>query len=225
MAAPYLPASDAAFDAWLTNFSTLLTAAPATYGLVAGDAVIVAAQQTAYNAAYIAATTPATRTSVTVAAKDAARASAEAVVRPYAVSISLNAGVLDGDKTAIGVTVPKLVPTPIPAPTATPLVSLVSAVPTVATLKVVNAATPTSKAKPFGAIGVQMFAAIGTVPATDPAQLSWFSQPTKIPTAMTFDVADAGKICTVAARYITRGGNGGEAKVGPWSALVSFVIL
>ena len=31
--APYIPPTDAGLDAWSTNFSALLTASPATYGL------------------------------------------------------------------------------------------------------------------------------------------------------------------------------------------------
>jgi hypothetical protein len=225
MTTSYIPSTDAGFSAWLLNFSALITATPALYGLIAGDATAIAAQNTAYQAAYTLATNPATRTAPTVAAKDAAKATALAVVRPYAVAISLNAGVDDLDKTAVGVTVRKTVPTPIPAPTVAPQVSFVSAIPLATTLKVVNSDEPTTKAKPFGAIGIEVWASVGTVAATDPAQLKYRYTATKIPTVLSFDAADQGKICTVASRYVTRGGNGGVAKVGPWSALLSFVVL
>lgn len=225
MASSYIPSTDAGFSAWITNFSSLITASPTTYGLIAGDATAIAAQATSYNAALTVATDPSTRTPSAVAAKDAAKAEALAVVRPYAVQISLNPGVSDEDKTAVGVTVRKLVPSPIPAPVDAPQVSFVSAVPLVTTLKVVNSATPTSKAKPFGAIGIQLFGSVGTVAATDPEQLKFIGQFTKIPLSIDFGSSDQGKICTVAARFVTRGGNGGAAKVGPWSALFSFNVL
>lgn len=225
MATSYIPPTDAGFGSWLTNFSALLTASPATYGLVSGDAVLVAAQEAAYTAALAAATDPGTRTPVTVSAKDAAKASALAVVRPYAVAISLNAGVADEDKTDIGVTVRKTVPTPIPAPTATPALSFVSAVPLNVTLQARNVATPTSKAKPFGSIGVEVWDSVGTVAATDPAQLDYRFTASKIPFVRVFDAGDQGKICSMAVRYVTRGGNGGVAKVGPWSAILSFSVV
>ena len=44
----YIPAKDALFATWLENFSTLLTAAPATYGLTAPDATAVDAVNTAF---------------------------------------------------------------------------------------------------------------------------------------------------------------------------------
>jgi hypothetical protein len=99
-----MPVQLAALAAWAANFSTVLTAAPADYDLVAGDAVIVAAAVDPFTAAYAISSTPATRTSVTIAATDAARAAMEAVVRPYAVAISANSAVSAGDKTTIGVT-------------------------------------------------------------------------------------------------------------------------
>jgi len=216
--------SDGAFADWLLNFSNLLTAAPTTYGLLAGDAVIVATQNTAYQAAYVVANDPSTRTPAAIAAKDSAKANALAVVRPYVVRISNNPAVSDEDKTAIGATVKKPVPSPVPTPTAIPQVSLVSLQPLQAALKIVNAATPTSKAKPFGSIGVELWAATGTTAAVDPEQLNFQFIASKIPTVLEFLAAQQGKICTVAARYSTRGGIGGKAKTGPWSALLTFTV-
>lgn len=225
MPATYLPASDSGFDSWLTNFSTLLTAAPTTYGLTAPDAVAVAAERTDYHAAYVTASDPGTRTSVTVAAKDAARVSAEAVVRPFAVAISLNSGVLDADKTDIGVTVRKLVPTPVPPPLTTPALSLASALPLQHQLRYVDSSTPTSKSKPAGATGIQLFRAVGTVPAVDPAQASYYDIWTKSPNVSTFVAGDVGKLCTYFARWMTRGGPGGAVQYGPWSAPLTISVI
>lgn len=224
MASSYIPSTDSGFSGWLQNFSDLITANPITYGLISGDAVLIAAQNTAYQAAYATATNPSTRTPAAVAAKDAAKSAALAVVRPYAVQISLNPGVTDEDKVAVGVTVRKIVPSPIPAPTAVPQASLVSLQPLLATVKVVNSETPFSKAKPFGSIGVQLFLAVGTTAAVDPEQLSFYGQATKIPVTIGFDSGQQGKICSLAARYATRGGIGGVAKVGPWSAIITFTV-
>lgn len=224
MASSYIPSTNSGLADWLLNFSTLITAAPTTYGLIAGDATAIAAQNTAYQDAYALATDPITRTSVTVAGLAAAKSAALFVVRPYAVSISLNPAVDDSDKTAVGVTVRKTVPTPIPAPTATPALSFVSGVPLNVTLQARNTATPTSKAKPFGAIGVEVWSAVGTVPATDPAQLGYDFSASKIPFVRAFEAGQQGKVCSMAVRYVTRGGNGGVAKVGPWSAILNFFV-
>jgi len=225
MAGPYIPNTDAGFDSWLTNFSALLTDDPALYGLEAGDAVAVAAQQTAYHAAFLAATTPETRTSPTIAAKDAAKVTALAVVRPYAVSISLNSGVTNENKSAIGVTVRVTTPTPVPAPTTVPVLGLVAGSHLVHQLSYKDASTPTTKAKPFGAVAMQLFRFIGTTVPSGPDEARFHSNVTKSPLLSTFDAEDVGKICTYYARWQTRGSGAGEALVGPWSSPVSFAIM
>lgn len=222
--ATYIPARDVDFNDWLLNFSTLLTAAAATYGLTAPDAVIVAGQQTAFAAALALSTDPGTRTPVSVAAKDAARASAEFVVRPYAVAISLNAAVTNGAKVAIGVTVRSNIPTPIPAPVTPPSISLISATPLVHQLQI-RPVGAVNKAKPAGCIAIEVARSVGTVAATDPAQLAIVGQFGKTPLLQQFDAPDQGKICTYAARYRTRSGPGGQSQAGPWSALISFVVV
>jgi hypothetical protein len=225
MYTPYIPPRDADFSNWLLNFSTLLTAAPATYGLVAGDATAVAAQNTAFQAAYTAAINPATRTPVNIATKDAARADAEAVVRPYAVSISLNAGVDVGDKAAIGVTVRNTTPSPIPPPTTVPSLVLRSQTPLNILLGYTDASLPAGKAKPFGAIAIELWQSIGTTAAVDPDQTRFVGTYTKSPFTHAFLAADRGKVATFFARWVTRSGPAGRASVGPWSAsLVTSVV-
>lgn len=224
MANPYLPPKDADFNNWLLNFSTLITAAPTTYGLLAGDAVAIAAQNTAFAAAFTAATDPGTRGPATVAAKDAARVVAEAVIRPYAVRIASNPAVDDLDKVAVGVTVRSATRAPVPAPTTAPALMLTSAVPGVLNLQFRDATTPLVKAKPFGVIGAEVWVNFGTVPATDPAQCSYAGSYTKTP--MQLDTTgNAGKVTTLFARWFNRSGNGGKSYVGPWStSLVTYSV-
>lgn len=224
-AAPYIPARDADFETWLLNFTSLLTAAPATYGLTAPDAVVCAAQYTAWHPAYIAATDPNTRTSVTVAAKDAARVTAESVVRPYAIRISQNAAVLPGDKVAIGVNLPNTTPVPIPPPVTFPQISLRSAEPLVHILQWQDSGLGTGKKKPFGAIGCELYRAVGVAPAVDPSVAVYAGTFTKSPLRSQFDASQVGKMCTYFARWITRSGPGGVAQVGPWSAPLTATIM
>lgn len=221
----YIPSTDSGFDSWLTNFSTLLTGAPTDYGLTAPDAVIVAAERSAYHTAYVAATDPSTRTVATIAAKDAARVSAESIVRPYAVSISMNSGVLDADKAAIGVTIRVTTPTPIPPPLTTPGLALVSGAPLGHTLRFFDTSTPTTKSKPFGALGMQVMRSVGVAPAVDPSVCPYYATWTKSPNVSTFESGQQGKVATYFARWVTRGGPGGAAQYGPWSAPLSLVVM
>jgi hypothetical protein len=178
----------------------------------------LAALNTAFQTAYTASTEPTTRTSVTIAATDTARVNALAVVRPLAVQCSLNAGVSDGNKTALGVTVRKTTPTPIPAPTTSPTLSLVAAIHNQHTLTYRDQATPTSKAKPFGAVALELWQAIGTTPAVDPDQCKMIKRITKGPFVVAFDGLSVGKVATYFGRWVTQSGVGGESTSGPWSA-------
>jgi hypothetical protein len=218
MQSPYIPAPDALFATWLDNFSSLLTASPTTYGLVAGDATAVAAVDATFQTAYTAAANPATRTAVTVAAKDAARAAAEAVVRPYATQISRNPAVTNDDKTAIGVNLPNSARTPVPPPLTTPALSLVSAIHFLHTLAYYDTSTPASKAKPFGAIGLELTRYLGTVPGTDPSQGVVIGVLTKSPNTVGYTSVDVGKLATYWGRWVTRSGPGGQSQYGPYSA-------
>ena len=220
----YIPAQDALFATWLDNFSTLLTAAPTTYGLTATEATAADGVNTTFQAAYTAAIDPVTRTSPAVALKDSARASAEAVVRPMAVQISLDAGVTNADKSSIGVTVRSVTPTPIPPPTDAPTIGIQSATPLemVMTAKV---AGTVGKAKPFGAVALEVFRSVGTVAATDPAQAIYNGLFTKSPFRQTFTADDQGKIVTYFARYTTRSGPQGQSQPGPWSAPLNLIVM
>lgn len=221
----YIPTKDADFGAWLLNLATLATAAPATYGLTAPEAVAITDQSDDWAAAYPLAVNPATRTPATVASKDAVRAAAEATVRPLCVRVSLNPAVTDENKTALGVTVRKTVPTPVPPPTTRPSLTLVSVTPGTQFIRYTDADLPAGKGKPAGTIGVQLWTAIGTMPAIDPSQATFAATLTKSPANLTTNPADRGKTITMFGRWQTRSGPGGKAQVGPWSdPLVSIIM-
>lgn len=220
----YIPAPDSDFAAWLSNFATLLAANPTDYGSTSGVAATVTAAQADYQAAYLAATSPDTRTPATVAAKNTSRVNAEGIVRPLAVQISANAAVSDDLKRGIGVTVRTASRAPVPPPTTVPVLSLRSQSYNNATLDFRDSASPESRAKPPGVIGVQLFASFGTTAATDPAQLAFAMQPTRTP-LMLDTTGKSGKVCSVAARYITRGSTrDGVALIGNFGAIVSFMV-
>lgn len=224
MQQPYIPAADAAFDNWLVNFSTLITATPATYGLTAPDATAIAAVVGPWSTAYAAATNPITRTAPAIAAKDAARSAAEQTVRPYAITISRDASVGNDDKTAVGVSLPNTSRTPVPPPTTQPALSLVSSVHFQQIVAYRDTSTPTSKAKPAGAIGLDLRVHIATTPAPAPDLIPPYGVLTKSPATIGFSAPDVGKTATYFARWQTRGGPGGQAQYGPWSAPMEVVV-
>lgn len=215
----YLPLGDAPLQAWALNFSTLLTAAPATYGLLAGDAVIVAGLYATYAADLIAATDPTTRTPVTVAAKDVAKISLVASLRGYSVTVSRNPAVLDADKVAIGVTVRDLSPTRIPPPATAPLLACVGSLAMEVHLQIVDTTTPLLKTRPPGTVGCELWGTVGTVPPVGPTATNYQKLQTRCDGKLTFDAGDVGKTLYLYGRWINPRG-----EPGPWSARLDATI-
>lgn len=225
MQPPYIPAKDADFATWLANFSSKITATPVAYGLIAGDATIIAAVATSFATAYALAIDPATRTQANIAGKDAARVAAIATVRPYAVSISLNSGVTNPDKLEVGVNLPNAARTPIPPPVTAPVLAFVSAIPGQTTIGVSDSSTPLSKAKPFGVASMELRQTLGTAIASDPNTAALVGLTTKSPTYIAYDPTDTGKYATVWGRWRTKSGPQGISQVGPWSNPLTYNVL
>jgi hypothetical protein len=217
---PYIPAPDADFATWLDNFDTLLTASPATYGLVPADAAAVATVTDAFLTALAAASNPGTRTPVSVALKDTTKITSLATVRPYAQSISLNAGVDVSDKINIGVNPRTTPPTPINAPATNPVLTITGANTLAHVMRYRDEmAAPNTKAKPYGAVACQIFGKTSATPITDALDLPYLMNATKSPLQIFWQAADANKIAYYAGRWITRRG-----LVGPWSPIISFTV-
>jgi hypothetical protein len=209
----------------MDNFSTLVNASPASYGMTAPDAASIATANTTFQNAYAlsARGAPSTRSPVTVAATVSARAALTALVRLWSSQIRLNPGVTDGDKLALGLRLPNNSPNPIPKPATWPVLSVNGYGPLMHSLKFVDSSTPALKAKPYGAIGAQIFVGTGVAPIVDVTQCKLLGVFTKNYPQVTFQSGDAGKIATYFARWITRGASDGstESNVGPWSNPVS----
>lgn len=218
--APYIPPKDADFDAWIENFSSLITAAPATYGLTSGDATAIAGVTTSWSDAYALVTSPSTKTATTVQAKNVARITALNTVRPYAQTIGLNAGVSADNKVALGLNPRTSTPIPITTPTTYPTLTVANALPLQHVLRYRDQmASPSVKAKPYGVIQIQLYGTASVTPITDPSLLALQQVTTKSPLLQAWPSGDTGQKAYYAARWVTRKG-----LVGPWSPIVSFTI-
>lgn len=226
---PYIPTTDSGLDSWALNFSTLITASPTTYGLQPSDAVAIASAQATYAAAYAIGgsagtpptpVNPATFTRVTVAAKNSAKIALQVLVRTYASQIRLNPGVSNSDKTALGLNLPNNSPSPIPAPSTFPVLTIVAIAQGLMQLRYSDNLTPASRKKPQGALQMELWRGIDPAVIITPASCTLVAVVTKQPYVSTFSSsADAGKKATFFARWLTRRG-----LFGPWSAGVSATI-
>lgn len=218
--APYIPPRDAAFANWLSNFSTLITASPMTYGLMTSDAVTIAAQNSDFAVAYALVTSPSTKTAQTVSAKNTAKVNALAVIRPYAQQISLNPGVTSASKIALGLNPRTSTPSAVTAPASNPVLTVQSASNLALILRYRDSvSSPSVKAKPYGVTQCRVFGMASSAPVTDPTTLPLLATLTKSPGTITFASGAAGKQAYLAAVWATRTG-----LVSPWSPIVNFTV-
>jgi hypothetical protein len=217
--APYIPPKDAALSTWLANFSSLITAAPATYGLLSSDATAIAAAVLTFQTAYTLVTSPATKTANTVSAKNTDKVLVLATVRPYAQQISNNAGVTSANKVALGLNPKTSTPVPITTPTTYPVLTAQSTSTAGTILRFRDSvASPSVKAKPYGVIGCQIFAKSSTTPITDPTTLLLLTTATKSPVTVPLTpISLPAPPVYFAARWISRKG-----LIGPWSPIISY---
>ncbi len=222
MSNDYIPAKDADFINWSANFSTLITAAPGTYGLTAPDAVAIAAADASWAAAYTLAVDPATRTPATVADKDVERANAETVERPYAMTINADPAVTDLARVSLGLTVRTVHPTPASTPTDVPLLNLRSQQAASMEISIRATATPTSRARPAGCDGCQLIVEKETTPYSGVWE---FQEAVQILDDPAWFIAPAGTIgasMRMSGRWFNKAKLNGVASFGPVSAYLPF---
>lgn len=217
MSTSYLPAKLDAYKAWIDNFSNLISAAPTTYGLVAGDAVSIAALVATFDAAYALSNSKSTRTPVTVNQTQVARNNASNTIRGYVRIILANAGVSDANKTALGLVIRDVHPSAIPAPGTAPVLGLTGATPGVLTLTFRDTGSSLkSRAKPSGVTSLELYCFFGTTAPASPAATPFLELHTRSPFAVNVPGDDVGKDAFFYGRWLN-----GKGQPGPWSALLT----
>ncbi len=218
-AADFIPATDLGLTTWSANFESGIDTEYATYGLTSGQATAYTALDTAYQAAYTAATDPGTRTPVTIAAKDTARTALVANARFLAAIVNAYPGTTNMGRATLGLNPRGDTPTPVPTPTTKPLPVVLRYNPLQHVLQIRDVTTPTSRAKPFGSVGAQVFVKVGTPAPADISECVLKGIYTKPFLPVDFDSADAGKLAHYITRWITRRG-----LTGPSSDIITATV-
>jgi hypothetical protein len=215
----YLPSTDADLSLWAQNFNTLITAAPATYGLDSAYAVALDGYTDAYVAALATANNPATRTVVTVAAKDAAKAAMKLFIRQGAKIVQATVSVTNENKTALGLPIHNDAPSPVPAPVTHPIIASAGIGPHRVVIRYADQLTPASARKPTGSIGMLMSYKVSATPIVDPGDLETADVVTRQPHEIELQAGDSGKKLYYVARWFTRTG-----LEGPYSDIGSVTV-
>jgi hypothetical protein len=79
--------------------------------------------------------------------------------------------------------------------------------------------TPTSRAKPEGVQGCEIWVKVDGPPPTDPDELRYLATDTRTPYVAAYDGSQAGKIAHYMVRWVST-----RSETGPWSQTVSATI-
>jgi len=216
---PYIPQNDRELRAYFDSFSSIVRMNPYGVGLSPVDADMLCQMAAEYSAALEVTENGLTRTSPAIARKDAVRNQAIGVFRVIAMQVKRNLGVPNSARTALGIHIDDTSWTPVPRPTTHPILSFREAQSGFHILGYADSATPDSKAKPAGALQLQLHVAIGDKSTCNPDDALHYGAFTKQPMKVTFDPKDAQRIATYFGRWITRTG-----LTGSWSLPLSMGI-
>lgn len=206
------PSTDNAKSLFAQNFSTLITATPAAFGLSVLDATTLAGYVGTYVSALATSTNPMTKGPSATVGKNTARAQMMVVIRGIAKRLQANGAITAIQKTNLGLIVPDKVRTPILPPTTRPVLAVASLASRSLDIRIADEATPTKRARPRGVDGAYIYSFVAASGTPAPANLSaWTFRgiAKKADYLVDFDSADIGKIAHVRALWIsTRGANG-----------------
>jgi hypothetical protein len=160
-----LPPTDTGLLAWSVNFSTLISATPTAYGLTSAQATAYAAVSTAYSTA-LAACDKSIRTKGAVVTKNQAKANLKLAANQTASLINGTPSVTVSQKVTLGIP-PRATPTPIPAPSAPPVLNVASMNAYTLKIKLTDSTSSAKRGKPPGVSGASVFSFIGATPPND----------------------------------------------------------
>lgn len=217
----FLPSREAELVTFSTNFNTRIVASPTTYGLVAGQATAYTTLHNAFVTAYNLASAPNTRTPVNITAKNTAKAlliDGPGGIRALARIVQATPTVTAAQKEDLGLTVRDADPTPIPAPTESPVVDIVATFGNTITVHVHAAKKVKPRGgKPVGVTGAAVFWALGENPPADASGYTFAGNTTK----NSFDIMLPGTTPSGSRVWITAFWFNAKMESGPAATPVS----
>ena len=217
----YIPSSDHEFTDWASTFMGYLTAHTSDLGIGATEPAPIGAAVIAFGDSLIAMNDAHAAFQTATQAKNDARANAERLIRGIVRRLQASTSVSDTERAALGITVRDTTPTATPAPPAPsrPIGRVDTSQRLQHTIAFSDQATPTSRAKPQGAMGCEIVVKIGGPAPVDPSECQFLALDSASPYVATYSGADANKMAHYMLRWASKGGD-----KGPWSETVSATI-
>ncbi len=220
--ADYIPGSDTEFLAWAANFVTYIQTHGPDLGIGPPDVTPIVAAQTDFVAKMSDNVTAQQAAQSARQAKDASRDTLESAIRQLVRRLQASSAVDDTERAALGITIPDRIPTAAGGIDTRPIGMVDTSQRLRHEIRFSDEATPTSRAKPQGVMGCEIWVkvtATGEAPPADPDELSFVAMDTASPYIVEYDGANGGKTAHYMLRWVKTGG-----EKGPWSETISATI-
>ena len=212
----YVPHSDAEFNLWQASLIVLVQTNADAWGILPDDVASLIALQLAWANAFAITSNPKNCTDADTQDKNDARRVYEKALRDFVAQwLARNTKVTDGDRTRLNITVKSSTRSAVGVPTTSPVATIDFSVRNQHTIKFVDEATPTSKAKPDGVHGCEIWSKVG-----DEVTFSYLATDTATPYVVIYDQDVAGKTASYHLRWVNTKG-----EQGPWSAVFSAMVV
>lgn len=220
MASDYIPADDAGLAGFANNFFSFIDVSPAAYGLLAADATALSTANGEFGTALTNhnATTIASQSAR--AAKDAKRTVLVTLLRSLANRAQASGSLTDAERVQLGITVRDTTPTAVAQPSSQPVLFIGTQNRLQHEISFRDALTPTSKAKPAGVLGCEIYRKISPTPPVSVDDCQFLTLDTSTPYIAEYASANAGSMVHYMARWVNRNG-----LVGPTSDVISATIV
>ena len=187
----------------------MISGSPATYGISVPQATAYSAASDAFIAAYTLANAEATRSPTNIVAKDDAKAALKANARMLARIIQANPSVTNEQKSALGLTVRDVEPSPNPKPDVAPVVKVVEVNGRVVSIEIEDPENPDSRGRRPGTTGVSILSYVGPTAPEDPGLFKFEGTVSRTQLDVIFPITvPAGAKVWISASWFNARGNG-----------------
>ncbi|MBN1392611.1 MAG: hypothetical protein JW947_07390 [Sedimentisphaerales bacterium] len=218
--ADYIPRNDTDFLAWVNNFVAYADAHPIDLGIGPPVMAPIHTAQTDFDAKLTANISAQQSAQSARQAKDDSRDVLESLIRQLVRQLQASSEVDDTERAALGITVPDRIRTTEAGEAMTRPVGMVDTSQRLRhEIRFVDEATPTSRAKPEGVMGCEIWVKVGDPAPVDPSELSFLATDTASPYVAEYEGANGGKTAHYMLRWVKTGG-----ERGPWSETISATI-
>jgi len=207
----YLPSRESELVTWCNNFAGKLAIMGGDVGVTPQQSTDFTVRNASWVEAYNRANDPLTRSPTNIVAKNAQMDLVKANARVLAGIIQKNPNVSNTQRSELGLTVKDVEPSPVPAPSTSPDIDIVSVTGRRVKIRLHSADGTTRRGRPAAVAGATLFSFVGETPSPNVTDWTFVANTTKT----TIDVPFASTIPAGATVWLTAFWYNAKAQSGP----------